>query len=189
MLHERGGAGITNDPLASATAVVPATPPKSTYHGPKVGGSYGGFVALFVAVGIFLLVVVVALAVWRFCLLRRRAARAEHRYADTRRPAALVDDDDEWTAAGDAFDMPALSSEDPSRSVLDLPAPSPFHERIRPPEYASVEDGNAYSDDEADGRLYGVRDPYREAETQQRRERGDEKTELRTELEVHPSRG
>ncbi|GAA5876146.1 hypothetical protein JCM8547_003379 [Rhodosporidiobolus lusitaniae] len=70
LLYERGGAAGGN-PSSTFTGTFAATPPSSTYTGPKIAGTYGGFVGVLVGSGIFLLIVLFVLGLWRYRSLRR----------------------------------------------------------------------------------------------------------------------
>ncbi|GAA6036953.1 hypothetical protein JCM8097_005476 [Rhodosporidiobolus ruineniae] len=100
VLWARGGAAAgdpSHNPSASTYA---ATPPSSTYTGPKVAGTYGGFVGVLVGAGIFVLVVLAILA-----LLRYRSIRRKNRQAGEAAGQGGVRD---WAAENDdAFEMPS----------------------------------------------------------------------------------
>ncbi|GAA5938260.1 hypothetical protein JCM3775_002930 [Rhodotorula graminis] len=110
-LVERGGAAAGDTSHNPATGTFDSVPPSSTYHGPKVAGTYGGFVGVFVASLFVALAVVAALIFLRLRTLRRRALRQDAVYSDARgavpgRDAHHHHDDDEWNATEDAFEMP-----------------------------------------------------------------------------------
>ncbi|BGP13634.1 hypothetical protein JCM10213_007810 [Rhodosporidiobolus nylandii] len=77
-LARRGGAAGGNASATVPNGSYAATPPKSTYTGPKVAGSYGGFVGVFVASGIVFLFILLGLGLWRYRTLRRRAPPATY---------------------------------------------------------------------------------------------------------------
>ncbi|GAA5845644.1 hypothetical protein JCM9279_006060 [Rhodotorula babjevae] len=108
-LVERGGAAAGDTSHNPATGTYASIPPSSTYHGPKVAGTYGGFVGVFVASLFVALVVVVALIFVRLRTLRRRNLRDDAVYSEARGAVPGGhghDDDDEWNATEDAFEMP-----------------------------------------------------------------------------------
>lgn len=119
-------------------------PPSSTYKGPKVAGTYGGFVGVLVGVGIFVLLVLAGFILVRYRQLRRKATQGGDEGYE--RGGA-------W-AADDAFELPthqALHSE----STINLDSP-PLHHA--PPLYA--QDGisqEAFFKEDTSGRY---RDPY-----------------------------
>ncbi|BGP37920.1 hypothetical protein JCM10450v2_001857 [Rhodotorula kratochvilovae] len=117
-LHERGGIAAGDASKNPTSGTFASAPPKSTYTGPRVAGTYGGFVGVFVACLVVGLFVVVGLILLRLRTLRRRSAREEATYNDVRRQHA--GGDDEWNAADDAFEMPTHASYDRSHSTLDL---------------------------------------------------------------------
>ncbi|GAA5914887.1 hypothetical protein JCM8208_003038 [Rhodotorula glutinis] len=109
-LVERGGAAAGDTSHNPATGTYASIPPSSTYHGPEVAGTYGGFVGVFVASLFVALVVVAALIFVRLRTLRRRNLRDDAVYSEARGAVAGHghgrDDDDEWNATEDAFEMP-----------------------------------------------------------------------------------
>ncbi|GAA6051848.1 hypothetical protein JCM3770_005495 [Rhodotorula araucariae] len=118
-LYPRGGVAAGDASRNPTTGTYASAPPKSTYTGPKVAGTYGGFVGVFVACLVVGLAVVVGLILLRLRTLRRRSMRDEAIYNDVRRGGG-GGDDDEWNAADDAFEMPTHASYDPSHSAHDL---------------------------------------------------------------------
>ncbi|SGY38418.1 BQ5605_C003g02025 [Microbotryum silenes-dioicae] len=96
ILWSRGGVAA-GDPTQNPTATTYETaPPSSTYTGPKVAGSYSGFVGLLVGAGVLILFVIVALALLRYRTLRRKERLVKHFEGDTV---------DSWVN-DDAFEMP-----------------------------------------------------------------------------------
>ncbi|GAA5990755.1 hypothetical protein JCM5350_007358 [Sporobolomyces pararoseus] len=74
MIYERGGAAAGDASRNPSDTAYAAIPPSSTYKGPKVAGTYGGFVGVFVGAGIFVLIVLTILILLRFRTLRKRDA-------------------------------------------------------------------------------------------------------------------
>ncbi|GAA5830328.1 hypothetical protein JCM3766R1_002870 [Sporobolomyces carnicolor] len=72
MIYARGGAAAGDASRNPSDTTYAAVPPSSTYRGPKVAGTYGGFVGVFVAVGVALLVVLTVLVLLRARTLRKR---------------------------------------------------------------------------------------------------------------------
>ncbi|GAA6061661.1 hypothetical protein JCM10212_000844 [Sporobolomyces blumeae] len=72
MLAPRGGVAGGDASRNPTDTTYAAVPPSSTYKGPKVAGTYGGFVGVFVGVGVFVLVVLTILVFLRFRTLKRR---------------------------------------------------------------------------------------------------------------------
>ncbi|GAA5933081.1 uncharacterized protein JCM15063_002291 [Sporobolomyces koalae] len=105
MIYPRGGAAAGDTSKNPTDTTYAAIPPSSTYKGPKVAGTYGGFVGVFVAAGIVVLIGLTILALLRFRTLRKRDASLnaiEHGTDLGAGPRGGTRDDDE----DDAFEMP-----------------------------------------------------------------------------------
>ncbi|GAA5991150.1 hypothetical protein JCM11641_004047 [Rhodosporidiobolus odoratus] len=71
----RGGIAAGEGGFYSTASTAPTyapTPPKSTYTGPKVAGSYGGFVGVLVGSGIAILLLLLGAGLYRYRLLQKR---------------------------------------------------------------------------------------------------------------------
>ncbi|GAA5833878.1 hypothetical protein JCM11251_005995 [Rhodosporidiobolus azoricus] len=102
ILRRGGAAGGDPSHNPSLGSYAP-TPPKSTYTGPKVAGTYGGFVGVFVGAGILTLIVIALLLFWRWRKLKRAERLGEEEEGD----GGVRD----WAAEhGDAFEMPSTLS-------------------------------------------------------------------------------
>ncbi|GAA6003197.1 hypothetical protein JCM10207_001796 [Rhodosporidiobolus poonsookiae] len=109
-LLRRGGAAAgdaSHNPSGTSYA---AHPPSSTYTGPKVAGTYTGFVGVLVGAGIFVLLLVAVLILWRLRTLRRANTLA------TAGTGTLYDPEDYGGAGGvkrwarqndEAFELPS----------------------------------------------------------------------------------
>ncbi|GAA5925830.1 hypothetical protein JCM1841_006328 [Sporobolomyces salmonicolor] len=112
MLHRRGGVAAGEASRNPTDTTYAAVPPSSTYTGPKVAGTYGGFVGVLVGSGIFVLVLVLVLIFFRLRQLKRRAAShaAIRRAGATATARSGTDGGDEWDTMDDAFEMPRASA-------------------------------------------------------------------------------
>ncbi|KAM0756314.1 hypothetical protein T439DRAFT_376528 [Meredithblackwellia eburnea MCA 4105] len=118
-LVRRGGVAAGEQSRNPSDTTYAASPPSSTYTGPKIAGSKGGFIGLVTGLGIFC--ILVALGVW---LVRRRRrnklnSKLHSAFPDSRGASAGVPSRDirgrGWGRAGDgdemddgdAFEMPS----------------------------------------------------------------------------------
>ncbi|GAA5891539.1 hypothetical protein JCM5296_004249 [Sporobolomyces johnsonii] len=169
MLHRRGGVAAGDSSRNPSDTTYAATPPSSTYKGPKVAGTYGGFVGVLVGSGIFVLVLVLILIFFRLRQLNRRAAahaairRAAGSTSTSTARSGTRDDGDEWDTMDDAFEMPrslGAGSYDPANlneSTLTLAAGPPGAPPL-PPLYAH--DGVSQEAFFDGARGVGTYDPY-----------------------------
>ncbi|GAA5885352.1 hypothetical protein JCM16303_006015 [Sporobolomyces ruberrimus] len=115
MIYPRGGAAGGDASRNPTDTTYAAIPPSSTYKGPKVAGTYGGFVGVFVGVGIFVLIVLTIFILLRFRTLRKRTDSSNAIEHGTNLGGATTGGGgqrgNEWSRGGeagedDAFEMP-----------------------------------------------------------------------------------
>ncbi|KAM0792132.1 hypothetical protein ACM66B_004832 [Microbotryomycetes sp. NB124-2] len=80
-LGRRGGVAHGDASLNPTATTYGNVPPSSTYRGPKVAGTYQGFVGVFVGAGILVLAIIAVLAFLRWRQLRRQ--RVTRAFADS----------------------------------------------------------------------------------------------------------
>ncbi|KAK4053656.1 hypothetical protein OIV83_001312 [Microbotryomycetes sp. JL201] len=109
-LGRRGGVAHGDASLNPTATTYGNIPPSSTYRGPKVAGTYQGFVGVFVGVGVFIMAVVIVLVFLRWRQLRRE--RTTRSFEDS-----------------EAFEMPRSWTQH-SRTSLDSSPMSPMYRNV-----------------------------------------------------------
>ena len=71
-IYRRGGVAGGDASHNPTDTTYAAIPPSSTYKGPKVAGTYGGFVGVFTGVGFFVIIILTILIFLRYRTLRKR---------------------------------------------------------------------------------------------------------------------
>ncbi|BGP22611.1 hypothetical protein Rt10032_c08g3479 [Rhodotorula toruloides] len=145
-VYPRGGVAGGDPSKNPSDSTYAAIPPSSTYKGPEVAGTYGGFVGVLVGVGVFVLLILAGFMLVRYRQLKRKAVQSGGEGYE--RGGAWV--------ADDAFELPTHQALH-SQSTVNLDSP-PLHRAPR----LYAQDGisqEALFEEGASGRY---RDPYGE---------------------------